>query len=165
VTLVVLITGPPGAGKSRVAGALHDRWGDAGVANALLEVDHLERSHPPLPRERALRHLALLAAAHRQHGHDRLIVTATAEDDAYLSAVLAATGPGARFVVRLEAEPDTLERRLRAREPAGWSGLERLVANARALARSMPALAVDLALSTEGRRTEDVAAEVARALG
>jgi hypothetical protein len=53
----------------------------------------------------------------------------------------------------LEAQPETLRRRITEREPAGWSGLDELVA---ASARLAPVIArvdgITLALSTEGQR-------------
>ena len=90
--VALVVTGPPGSGKSAVAGALHDALGDEGVRAAFIEVDELERSYPPIGRERALRHLALLCDSYRAAGFELLLVTATAEDDAYLADTLAATG-------------------------------------------------------------------------
>jgi adenylylsulfate kinase-like enzyme len=162
---VLVITGPPGAGKSDVAVAVHDELGDRGVASALIELDQLERSHPPLTRERTIAHLRLLATSYRAAGHGLLIVTATLEDHAYARAVLAVAEPAEHLLVRLEAAPDTLERRIRAREPRGWSGLPTLLGSARALAESMPTLTgVDLVLSTEGAAADAVAERVIDAL-
>ena len=59
----LVITGPPGAGKSEVAAALHDSLGDAGGDAALVEVDELGRSYPPIERERSLAHLRMLAGS------------------------------------------------------------------------------------------------------
>ena len=161
---VVLVTGPPGA-KSSVATALHDALGTAGRRNALIEVDELERCYPPLDQERVLAHVAMLCASFRAGGYELLIVTATIEHDRYGERLLQATGSGRRLVVRLEAEATTLERRLRAREPAGWSGLEALVESSRRLAGSMTALRdVDLVLSTEGDDAEAVATRIASLL-
>jgi len=158
----VVVTGPPGAGKSAVATALHEALGDAGVANALVEVDELERTHPPLGRDRALAHLALLSGSFLTAGYHLLVVTATVEDDDYWRGVLDACGNGAHLLVRLEAPPLVLERRIRAREPAGWSGLGALVAASARLARTMVDLSgVDLVLSTDGQAPEDVAARIA----
>jgi chloramphenicol 3-O-phosphotransferase len=166
VLRAVVITGPPGAGKSSVAGALHDMLGEAGVANALVEVDMLERSHPPLGRDRALLHLGALCASFHEHGYGLLVVTATAEDQHHLQGVLGASGAEERLVVRLEAPPELLEERIRAREPAGWPGLERLVEASRRLAQSMPSLrGVDLVYDTAGESAEALAARIAGALG
>ena len=158
---VVVLTGPPGAGKSSVATALHDALGDAGESTALIEVDELERCYPPLDEERVLTHVAMLCASFRAGGYGLLLLTATVEEDGYGERLLQAADPGQRLVVRLEAQPSTLERRVRAREPASWSGLEALVESSRRLAVSMSALRdVDLVLSTEGRPAETVAARI-----
>jgi hypothetical protein len=163
--LALLLTGPPGAGKSSVLGRLHDRLGEAGIACALVELDELERCYPPLPAERTIAHLRMLSASFAGAGYELLLVTATVEDDAYGAAVRAATGAKECVVARLEAEPGTLAARILAREPAAWSGLDELVASSRRLARSMPSLTgVDLVLSTEGQDPEHVAARLEAAL-
>lgn len=75
--------------------------------------------------------------------------------------MLEAAGADEHMLVRLEAEPATLERRLLEREPAGWSGLSALVDASQRLAESMPSLdGVDLVLSTEGQRPDQVAARL-----
>ena len=160
--LALVITGPPGAGKSEVASALHDSLGDAGEDAALVEVDALERSHPPIDRERAISHLAMLAGSYREIGTPLLIVTATLEDDAYRDAVEGALGAERSLLVRLEADPETLRDRILAREPPGWEGLPELLNASRALAASMPGELgeADLVLNTEGRQPSEVAAEV-----
>ncbi|XGU18496.1 hypothetical protein ACETU7_22225 [Rhodococcus sp. 3Y1] len=89
---VLLLTGPPGAGKSSVLTALHDRLGEAGVSNAMIEVDELERCYPPLGTERAIAHVGMLCASYREAGYELLFLTATVEDDDYGRALLAATG-------------------------------------------------------------------------
>ncbi|GGG07887.1 hypothetical protein GCM10007304_22430 [Rhodococcoides trifolii] len=92
-------------------------------------------------------------------------VTATIEDNDYRAARMAALNADHTMLVRLEAEPDTLQRRIRDREPASWSGLDDLVRNARTLADTMVLLTrVDLVISTEGREVDDVASELLSAL-
>jgi hypothetical protein len=114
---LLLLTGPPGAGKSEALMTLHDDLGDAGVASALVQLDELGRSYPPLSRERLIGHLASLSASYREAGYELLLVTATLEDDDYTEAALRATGADDHLLVRLEATPATLKRRLLAREP------------------------------------------------
>jgi len=157
----LVITGPPGAGKSSAATEFHDALGDEGIANALIEIDELERSYPAIGRERSISHLALLCASYRELRPEILTVTATIEDDEYMKAVLAAIGTESRFVVRLEAGPETLERRIREREPDGWSGLDELVESSSELATTMADLAeVDLVLDTEDLSVEEVVARI-----
>jgi len=79
-----------------------------------------------------------------------------ADDD--LAILWRSVGAEEYFLVRLEARPATLVKRIIEREPPSWSGLSGLVAHAQRLAVSMRALrGVDLVLSTEGERPEDVA--------
>ena len=169
--LALVITGPPGVGKSEVAAALHDSLGDAGEDAALVEVDELERSRPPIDRERSLGHLRMLADSYREIGTPLLIITATLEDDAHREAALAAAGAERTLLVRLEADPETLRDRILAREPPGWEGLPELLNVSRALASSMPEALrrVDLVLSTEGEQpgavAERIGAELPRGPG
>ena len=63
--------------------------------------------------------------------------------------------------MRLEAKPASLVERIIERETPSWSGLSGLVEHAQELAGTMPGLAgVDLVLSTEDQRAEDVAARI-----
>ncbi len=161
----LVLTGPPGSGKSEVAASLHDSLGEAGVDAALLEVDALNRSYPPIDRGRAISHLEMIASSYREIGTDLFVITATLEDDEYRAAVLAAAKAGAHFIVRLEADPETMRERILAREPPGWGGLPDLLNASRRLATEMRELAaVDLVVSTEGRQPAEVAAEIEAAV-
>jgi adenylate kinase family enzyme len=162
---VVLLTGPPGAGKSAVLASLHDALGDEDVSGVALEVDELQRAYPPLAADRTLAHVAALSHSFREAGYGLLLLSATVETSAHLRDLLDATGAGEHLVVRLEALPATLERRLTAREPVGWSGLPALIARSHRLASSMVTLeGVNLVLSTEDDRPEQVAAAIEAAL-
>ena len=161
----VVITGPPGAGKSTVATAVHDLLGDAGVANALMEVDELERCYPPRGEAQVLANLATMCASYRDAGYELLFVTATVETDAYRDRLLAAVGATAYLLIRLEADAGTLERRIRSREPVDWSGTDGLIAAATRLAAEMPSLGgVDLVLSTERESPAVLAAQIKAAI-
>lgn len=164
--LALVITGPPGAGKSEVAAALHDALGEAGEDVALIEADELERSHPPIERARSIEHLRMLAGSYRELGTPLLLATATLEDASHRDEVLAATGAERTLLVRLEADLGTLRDRILAREPPGWEGLPELLNASRALAAAMPEEigGVDLVLSTEGRQPAEVAEEIAASL-
>jgi broad-specificity NMP kinase len=159
--LAVVLTGPPGAGKTSVLTALVDDLSDSGVPHAAIEVEMLVWTHPAVTEERWARHVETACALHRDAGHDLLLVAQTAENDDELARLLTAVGAEEHVVVRLEAEPDTLAARIVEREPESWSGLAELVEHSRELSVTMPALrGVDLVLSTEGERPEAVAARI-----
>ena len=157
----VVLTGPPGAGKTSVLTALVDALSDDDIAHAAIEVEMLVWTHPALTDEQSVRHVRAACALYREAGHRLLLVAQTLETDADIAELLDAVGADEVFLVRLEAQPASLVERILEREPAGWSGLSGLVEHAQELAGTMPDLAdVDLVLSTEGERAEDVAARI-----
>ena len=157
----VVITGPPGAGKTTVLNALVDALSDDGIAHAAVEVEMLVWTHPALTDEQSARLVRAACDVYREAGHRLLLLARTLETDADMARLLDAVGADEVFLVRLEAEPASLVERIIAREPPSWSGLSGLVEHAQKLAATMPGLAgVDLVLSTEGERAEDVAARI-----
>jgi hypothetical protein len=154
----VVITGPPGAGKSAVLTALCDALSDDDIPHAAVEVESLVWTHPALTDERWLRHVRVNCELFRDAGHGVLLLAQTLETNDDVAQLLAAVAADDVLVVRLEAHPNTLAERIIEREPAGWSGLPGLVEHAQELAGSMRGLAgVDLVLSTEAQRPEQVA--------
>lgn len=161
----VLITGPPGAGKTSVLTALVDALTDDDVAHAAIELETLAWTHPALSDARWRRHVRTTCELYREAGHQLLLVAETLETDGDRSRLLEALGAGEWLLVRLEAHPATLVERIIAREPESWSGLADLVEHTQELAVTMPALTgVDLVLSTEGERPEAVARRLRAAL-
>jgi AAA domain len=154
----LVVTGPPGAGKSSVLEALSDALVDDDVPHATVETEALTATHPPLDGDRWLAHVQAACRLHRDDGQRLLLVATTVESETDLRGMLDAVGADEHVVVRLEAEPETLARRIVEREPEGWSGLDELVA---ASARLTPVIAaldgIDLELSTEDARPSDVA--------
>jgi hypothetical protein len=157
----VVLTGPPGAGKSSVLTALADALGDDDVPHAAVEAEALMWTHPALSDEQWTRHVQALCALHREAGHELLLIAQTLETDEDTTQLKRAVGADEYLLVRLEARPATLVERITAREPESWSGLSELVSHAQQLAASMPALGgIDLVVSTENRRPEAVAQHI-----
>jgi GTPase SAR1 family protein len=157
----VVLTGPPGAGKTSVLTALCDALSDDDIPHAAVEVEALVWTHPAVSDEQRWRHLHTACALYREAGHRLLLVADTIETDDDLAALRRAAGADEYLVVRLEAQPATLVERIIAREPPSWSGLTALVEHAQELARSMPALeGVDLVASTDGQQPVDLAAGI-----
>src|SRR3954451_6592652 len=156
------MTGPPGPGKTSVLEALTDALPADHARPATVEVDRLASAHPPLEDDQwTLPVTAVCGLYRRRFGYGLLLVTATVESAQDLRDVVVAVGADAHAVVRLEAEPETLRRRIVEREPETFAELDELVA---ASARLGPVIAgldgIALALSTEGRRPAQVAAEI-----
>ena len=163
--LAIVITGPPGAGKSAVLTALSDALSDDDIAHATVEVEALVWAHPAVTGEQRARHVAVVCGLYRDAGHELVLLADTLATDEDVAQLLAAVGSDEVFLVRLEARPATLVDRIGEREPASWSGLPKLVEHAHELAASMPELAgVDLVLATDGQRPEDVAARLRAAV-
>lgn len=157
----VVITGAPGSGKTSVLEALSDALVVDDVAHAMVETEALTATHPPLDDAQWFEHVRAVCELHRRWGQPLLLVATTVESAADLRGVLDAIGADEYVVVRLEAEPATLARRIVEREPDGWSGLDQLVA---ASARLGPVIAkldgVTLTLSTEDAAPADVAVRI-----
>ena len=154
----IVLTGPPGAGKTSVLTALADALSDDDVPHAVVEVEILAWAHPALSDEQRMRLVEAMCALYRDAGHRLLLVADTLETDEDLTRLLEAVGADQYLLVRLEAKPATLVERIIEREPEGWSGLSELVEQAQQLAASMPALqGFELILSTDGQRPQAVA--------
>jgi thymidylate kinase len=148
LTSAVLITGAPGAGKSTVLEALSER----GVPHGCFEREQLEWGEPWLSPGAVMPLLEAVCRLQREAGRTRLVVTATTETEDELRDTLRAIGAARSVVVALAVEPETAAERVAAREPDWWDGKADLVAHARELAASIPALpGVDLVIVNEGR--------------
>ena len=150
-----MLTGSPGAGKSSVIEALTTLLGNAGIEYGAIETEQLGWGVPWLPPEEEIAMLGLLV---RRQGRARHLVVATTETEAHLQALLDEIGAERTFVACVAAPPEVVRQRVLDREPAAWAGREPLAAHAFELASVIPQLpGVDLVVSTEGRRREDVA--------
>jgi hypothetical protein len=157
----LVLTGPPGAGKTDVLGALSDQLVADDVRHATVEVEALTAAYPALDDERWPAPVRAVCELYRRFGYERLLVTVTVETHRDLDATVAAIGADSCAVVRLEADPATLRERIVAREPDGWPGLDELLAPSERLSPLIAALdGVDLALSTDGERPESIAERI-----
>jgi len=162
----VVITGPPGVGKTSVLTALVDLLTDDDVAHAAIELETLIWTHPALSDHLWFAHVKSTCDLYRAAGHRLLLVAETLETDEDRIQLLDAVGADGYLLVRLEAQPDTLAQRLTEREPTTWSGLPGLVEHSQELALTMPQLScVELVLSTEDQQAEAVAGRIRAALG
>jgi hypothetical protein len=158
----VVLTGAPGAGKSSVMEALTTLLSNAGAEYGAIETEQLGWGAPWLPDARVLE---LLASLVRRQRRRRFLAVATTETEADLRAVIAAIGAERTFVACLDAPPELVRRRVLDREPEAWNGRIPLADHAFELATVIPRLpGIDLVVSTDGRRREDVAAEIRDAL-
>lgn len=157
----LVLTGPPGAGKTSVMEALSDALVVEDVQHAMIETEALTSAHPALDDDQWLAAVQAVCGLYRRFGYELLLVAATLEADDDLRCLLAAVGADEHAVVRLEADAETLRRRIVEREPEGWSGLDELVdASARLRAAIADLEGVDLALSTDGQRPRVVAERI-----
>jgi broad-specificity NMP kinase len=157
----VVVTGPPGSGKTSCLTALTDALVDDKVSHASLDMDEVAWAYPfPSVEERA----ALLGNAwegHRRMGHDVLLFCEVVESSAHLAQLLYAVGADDHLLVRLEATPATMRERIVAREPPGWSGLEHLLGEVEPYAVSQRGLdGVHVTLDSEQLSPEQEAARI-----
>jgi chloramphenicol 3-O-phosphotransferase len=162
VTLALILTGPPGAGKSSVLEALTTLLEIERVEFSALECEQLARGSPWLSAAQWLPQLAAVMALQRQVGRRLFLVVATTETPDELRRVVDAVGADRSVVVMLVAAPEVVAARIDAREPDRWPGKAHLIEHARRLAVSMPRDldGVDARIRTEDRAATDVAAEV-----
>jgi hypothetical protein len=154
----LVLTGSPGAGKTSVLEALSDALVIEDVRHAMIETEALTSAHPALDDDQWPAPLQAVCGLYRRFGYALLLVAANIEADADLHGLLAAIGADDHAVVRLEAEPETLRRRIVEREPEGWSGLDELVAASARLSSVIAGLdGIVLTLSTERQRPQVVA--------
>jgi broad-specificity NMP kinase len=157
----VVVTGPPGAGKSVVLMALADALIDDRISHATIDVDEVAWAWPYPETAERIELLRALWEAHRRAGHDLLVVGEVVESAERLAAILAAVGADDHLLVRLEAPPALLRQRILQREPPGWSGLDHLLGEAEVLAESQAELGgVHLVADSARAGPDEIAARI-----
>lgn len=166
---VLVITGPPGVGKSTVSQAVSDLLDEAGAPHGVVELDSLRHCHPSPPGDRfhmalGFRNLVAVAANYRAAGAERLILVDIVETRGQLRHYQEAIPGAAVVVVGLRAGLATIRDRLAGRETG--SNLEWHRLRAAELAAQWAASPVeDLVVETEGKSPVEVAREVLLGIG
>ena len=121
---VIVITGPPGVGKSSTAIALSDRLAQRDFAHALIDMDHLRWNVPapeddPRNVQLGLKHLGWLAESYQDAGAQLLIVVDVVPTEEPHSMFESAIPGSVVSIVRLRLPLEEIRERIRAREPEG----------------------------------------------
>ena len=161
---VLLITGPMGVGKTRVAERISDICRTRGLAHALVDVDWLDQVYTDERfdtgnRRLAANNLTAIWPNLRTAGAERVVMARAVETREHLSDLVAAI-PGCRFTVcRLRATQSTLEARLQLRDhPDWWSFTHRRTGE---LAAVMDDVALgDVVIDTDELTVDEVARAV-----
>ncbi len=103
---------PPGAGKTSVLTALVDALTDDNVRHAAIDVEALVWAHPAPKREQRMRHVKAVCALYHEAGHRLLLLAESIETKQDLDRLLDAVRADKYFLVRLEAQPATLAKRI-----------------------------------------------------
>jgi hypothetical protein len=161
----VVLTGPPGAGKTTSLMALSDALVDDRIAHAAVDVDEIAWAYPfPSLRGRC-EHLRAWREAHVRAGVDLVLVAEVVESPAHRKEVLAALGADDHLLVGLAAALATLQQRIVRREPAGWSGLPGLLDEARRFSADAELMDVDLRVDSERLSPADIADRIRSTAG
>jgi len=162
---VLVLSGPPGVGKTTVAWRVFDLCTEAGEDPAFVDLDMLGSAWPAPdddPNQTRLRatNLAAVWANYQAVGSRRLIIAEVVEIDADRERLSAAVGLPV-VVCRLVASDGVLEARIRGRGRDHGPGLAKLIDRSAGLARQLAAAdIVGFSVATENRSADEIAAEV-----
>ena len=157
----VVVTGPPGSGKTVTLTALSNALVADGVPHATVDVDEVAWAYPFPDLPQRCEHLRVWSAAHRQAGSETLLVAEVIESPSHLVDVLNSLGVDDHLLVRLDAALETLQARVIAREPPDWFGLDWLLAETPKLQIALAELdGVDAVLDSENLTLTEVVGQI-----
>src|SRR4051812_16826165 len=136
----VLITGAAGVGKTTYLTALTDVLADDGIAHAVIDADDVSWAYPYPDLAARAEYIRRAWEAHRERGHELLLLGEVVESPEHLGDLLDAIGADDHLLVRLTAPYMLLRQRILAREPVEWSGTEYLLEETRRWAAGIDAL-------------------------
>jgi hypothetical protein len=117
---LLIITGSMGSGKSTILGEASDLLKLQGIPHAAIDLDALRIVHLPTEVDGSnvgLRNLKCVWANYAALGLSRLLLAAAIESRMDLEACCQAVGARRTVVCRLRASLETMQRRVRLREP------------------------------------------------
>jgi len=136
----VIVTGAAGVGKTTYLTALTDVLADDEIAHATIDADEVSWAYPYPDLSARAEYVRRATAAHRDRGHDLLLLGEVVESPDHLAELLAAVGADEHLLVRLTAPYMLLRQRILAREPVEWSGTEHLLKETKGWAERIDAL-------------------------
>jgi ribose 1,5-bisphosphokinase PhnN len=163
---VIVISGSMGSGKTTVLGEASDILSEREFVHAILDLDAIGTVLLPddSSRDLSIRNLQAVFTNFTTAGITRVLLAAAVESREHLQALRGAMSEPELVVCRLTAAVETMERRLRVREPGMHQ--EQFVTRSRELdARLEVAHVEDFTALNDGRSVTDVATEVLHRAG
>jgi len=159
---MLVISGPPGVGKTTTAWQVFSRCTSEGLDPAMVDLDLLGAAWPvpasdPHQFGLKLQNLAAVWANYRAGGSRRLVVAAVVETLAEKQMLQSAVEADL-LLCRLEASEKTLVERIHRRGRDAGGDLDKLIRRASELSALLSEQDVsDLVLETDGRAADEVA--------
>lgn len=161
----LVISGPPGVGKTTVGWRVFDRCTDADDNPAFIDLDMMGAAWPapdddPYQSRLKARNLAAVWNNYRNVGSRRLIMAGVVESQTDQNMLAAAVGSPV-IVCNLLATPAALESRIRGRGRDHGPDLEKLITRAAGLSGQLIQASVSgFAVETDDRSIDEIADEV-----
>lgn len=164
-TPALVLSGPPGVGKTSVGWRVFDRCTDLDLKPAFADLDLLGAAWPAPdddPHQSRLKaiNLAAVWSNYRRAGSRRLIIAGVVENPTERRQLEDAT-EGPLLICRLDAPDTELAERIHGRARETGTSLTQLVARAAELSAQLIANDIsDYAINTAARTIDDIADEV-----